>query len=178
MSLNSRDTTLQSSTTSTSVHGNKPRPLFIHAADSKIDPKRRQSVAIQPNSKSLLAFTTGKHHLVLTSAGILSLASGFVNPALAIFLGKVFDEFSAFGAGNLSAAQLRQDVTNYSIFLAALGIVAWTLNACFFATWLAFGELQAKAAQSCVFTGLAARSITWYDMRKQGIGAMIPRLQT
>ena len=46
------------------------------------------------------------------------------------------------------------------------------------AMWLAYGELQAKSARDRLFHGLLEKEIEWYDLRMNGIGALLPRLQT
>ena len=136
------------------------------------------SVESKPGWKYLFVFTTTRHYLALTCAAFLSVASGLVSPALAIFLGRVFDQFSYFGAGEIAASQLRHYVRLYSIYLGYLGFFSWGLNGAFFAGWLMFGELQAKDAQHNTFDGLSSQRMDWYDTRKSGIRALLTRLQT
>ena len=158
------------------AHGLGKRPLFIHETRPEKPTSRRHSAVIKPTWKSLFAFTTGTQSFAVFSSTLLSIASGLVNPALAILLGRVFDKFSSFGAGTIDVTDLQDHVTSYSIILAGLGAASWALNTSFFAAWVAFGELQAKLAQRSVFTALATRPVTWYDLRKDGIAALVPRL--
>lgn len=127
--------------------------------------------------KALFYFTT-KPHLVPLSLGILaSIVSGLASPAQAILIGRAFQQFSSYATGALTGTELLTKETEYVFYLLGLGCVGWIVEFFFFGFWLAFGELQAKSARDRLFTGLLERDIEWYDMRKNGIGALIPRLQ-
>lgn len=128
--------------------------------------------------KSLLAFTTGKHLGAFAFAGVLSFTSGLVSPALAIFLGRIFDNFSDFGAGKMEAGDLRYKVGVYSTYLGFLGLLSWALSGTSFMSWLVYGELQAKVVQEFVFDGLASQRVEWYDTRRSGVSALLTRLNT
>lgn len=71
---------------------------------------------------------------------------------------------------------MRQE-KNYVYYLLILASIAWLFSSIDLAVWIAFGELQAKSARDRLFYGLLRKEIAWYDMRKDGIGAMLPRLQ-
>ncbi|MCJ1322561.1 hypothetical protein MMC15_007910 [Xylographa vitiligo] len=127
---------------------------------------------------SLFNFTSKTHILPLTIAACLSVASGIVIPALAIFLGKIFDTFTDYGAGTISGADLTKQTSLNGLYLLGLGSVSWILNGSFFMFWLLFGELQARHIREMLFDGMLQKEMAWYDMRKSGVNAMIPRLQT
>ncbi|MCJ1400530.1 hypothetical protein MMC11_003736 [Xylographa trunciseda] len=127
---------------------------------------------------SLFNFTSRAHILPLTIAGCLSVASGIVIPALAIFLGKIFDTFADYGAGMISGSDLTKQTSVNGLYLLGLGSASWILNGSFFMFWLLFGELQAKHIREMLFNGMLQREMAWYDLRKSGVNAMIPRLQT
>ncbi|KAG9875031.1 putative ABC transporter, partial [Aureobasidium melanogenum] len=88
-------------------------------------------------------------------------------------LGKAFNAFT----NSNSPSAVLSSVTNYTVYLVALGVGSWLVHFVFFSAWLAFGELQANSARERLFLGMLDKEIEWYDMRKNGIGALIPRLQ-
>lgn len=63
------------------------------------------------------------------------------------------------------------------IAIVGVGAGSWVLNGGFFMFWLVFGELQAKIVRDKLFDGLMQKDMEWYDLRKNGIGALILRLQ-
>ena len=127
---------------------------------------------------ALFSFTSVSHTIVFMLAIVLSIASGIVIPALAIFLGKIFDLFTSFGAGEIGGPELIKEVSEYGIALVGLGSASGILNSIFFALWLLFGELQAKSAREKLFYAMLEKDLEWYDMRKAGIEALISRQQT
>ena len=128
--------------------------------------------------RSLFTFTTKRHLVILFLAAALSISSGVITPALAILLGRIFDDFTKFGAHQLNGNELVSSVTTGCLALVVLGSVSWLLNGSFYLLWLVFGELQAKAIRDKLFEGLLNRDMEWYDKRKDGIGALVPRCQT
>lgn len=131
----------------------------------------------QAEWKALFNFTTRAHVFPLAIGLSLSVASGVVIPALAYFLGKIFDIFSSYATGSISASDLTRRVSTSGIELVGLGSLSWLLNGGFFMFWLCFGELQAKAVRNKLFGGMLQKDMEWFDMRKAGVNAMIPRLQ-
>jgi ATP-binding cassette subfamily B (MDR/TAP) protein 1 len=123
--------------------------------------------------RALFFFTTKSHLTCLIVALVASLASGAITPAQSYLLGKAFNTFTSSG----SPSNILKTVSNYALYLAALGVGSWLTHFVFFSAWLAFGELQANSARERLFLGMLDKEIEWYDMRKTGIGAMIPRLQ-
>ena len=128
--------------------------------------------------RALFNFTTRAHILPLSVGVLLSIASGIIIPALALFLGRVFDSFTDFGAGRISGSELIKKVSQNAIYIVALGSASWLLNGSYYMFWLIFGELQAKSVRDKLFSGMLQKDMEWYDTRKAGISAMIPRLQT
>src|SRR5450755_10659 len=61
--------------------------------------------------RSLFNFTSRTHILPLVLAILLSIVSGIVIPGLAYFLGKIFNAFTNFGAGELTEKELMRKVT-------------------------------------------------------------------
>ena len=128
--------------------------------------------------RALFNFTAGLHIIPFVLAISFSVASGIVIPALAVFLGKLFNEFADFGAGQVSEHHLMRSVTNYSIILCGLGCASGILNGAYYGLWLVFGELQAKSAREKLFMGMLNKEMEWYDMRTSGIEPLVSRLQT
>ena len=132
---------------------------------------------VQATWTSLFAFTTKSHLPVLCVALSLSVASGIVIPAFAVFLGKVFNAFTDFGTGKLDGPALVHKVSRFALYLIELGGISWMLNGAFYMAWLVFGELQARDARDQLFDSMLRKDMAWYEMRKAGVGALIPRLQ-
>lgn len=142
---------------------------------------RRESETSQNSSarwRSLFAFTSRSHLLTLCFALILSVASGAVAPVLSYLLGKVFDCFTSFGGGKYGGPELIRRVSKYAMGLTGLGAASGLLHTGYFGFWLVFGELQAKSARDSLYAGMLEKDMEWYDMRKDGIDALIQRLQT
>ena len=127
--------------------------------------------------RSLFHFTSRRHVCSLTLALFFSIASGIVAPALALFLGKVFDQFSEYGSGKVESKVFIDKVTLYAISLCGLGAASGILNGAFYGFWLAFGELQASSAREQLFTNLLDKEVEWFDMRATGIETVVSRLQ-
>ncbi|KAI7484732.1 putative ABC transporter [Hortaea werneckii] len=128
--------------------------------------------------KALFFFTTKANLPILVSAVICSIACGAIMPIEAFITGKIFDGFSSFALRKTSATEFLDHQKKYVVYQVALSGASWVFHSCEFMLWLAFGELQAKSARDRLFHGLLEREIEWYDMRKNGIGALLPRLQT
>lgn len=132
----------------------------------------------QTQWKDLFNFMTRKHVPLFALAFSLSVICGLAVPANAYLLGKVFDAFAKQGAGTMTGEKLRSEVSKYCIYIIALAAGNWLMNTFYFTTWILFGETQARSARERVFAALLKRNMTWYDQRKNGVAAMVPRLQT
>ena len=147
-------------------------PGDLEASDEKNNLPRHASW------RSLFNFTSTRDALPLLSAIIFSIAAGIITPALAIFLGKIFDLFTNFGAGEISGSDLVKEVSTYAIILAGLGTASGLLHAGFFMLWLVFGELQAKHVKERLFEGMLEKEMGWYDMCTDGVDTLVSRFQT
>ncbi|GAB7358522.1 hypothetical protein MBLNU230_g2585t1 [Neophaeotheca triangularis] len=127
--------------------------------------------------KALFFFTTRSHVPLLVGAITTSVIAGLVTPATTLFQGLIFERFSQFAGGAITHEEFVADQKLYIYYLLAISGGAWVIHALDFNLWLAFGELQAKSARDRLFHGLLEKDIEWYDMRKNGIGAQLPRLQ-
>ena len=142
------------------------------------DESAEEELLQQAEWRSLFNFTTKAHVPTLIIGLLLAVVSGIVIPALAFFLGQIFDVFTDYGAGTISGPDLTKQVSLRGIELLGLGLASWLFNGGFFISWLSFGELQAKNVRNKLFDGMLQKEMEWYDMRKSGMNAMIPRLQT
>lgn len=127
---------------------------------------------------SLFNFCKRAHVPVLAPALFLSVACGILVPALAIFLGKIFNSFTAFGAGKLSGHELKAKVSTQALGVLGLAGANWLLKGLFFTAWLMLGELQAKEVRDKIFANLLQKDFEWFEIQVSGIGALLPRLQT
>lgn len=127
--------------------------------------------------KDLFNFVTRKHIPLMVLAISLSVTCGLAVPANAYLLGKVFDVFSKHAMGTITGDKLKSDVAKYCVYLIGLAAGNWLLNTLYFTSWILFGETQARSARERVFAALMKRNMTWYDQRKNGVAALVPRLQ-
>lgn len=139
-------------------------------------PRRRRR--LRSKWMSLFNFTTRKHLVPLLSALFLTISAGILYPVTAIFLGKLFEAFSSFGAYKTTGDQLLERVVNNCIVLLALGSATWVLNGGYFTLWVAFGELQARCVRELLFEDMLKKDLEWFEMKKDGMGAFLPRLQS
>ncbi|KAK0122067.1 hypothetical protein ONS95_010331 [Cadophora gregata] len=128
--------------------------------------------------RSLFFFTTRKHSLVIVIAVFSSLLSALLKPALAIFFGKIFSNFTKFGLGVMSGPEALIAISRWCIALVSLGGAAWLIEGVFLSSWMVFGELQAKSVREQMFVGLLDKEMEWYDLRQDGSGSLLIRLQT
>lgn len=132
----------------------------------------------KPSWRSLFFFTTRKHSLVIAIAIFSSLLSALLKPALAIFFGKIFSIFTKFGLGILSGPEALRAISKWCIALVSLGGAAWLIEGAFLSSWMVFGELQAKSVREQMFVGMLDKEMEWYDLRQDGIGSLLIRIQT
>jgi ATP-binding cassette subfamily B (MDR/TAP) protein 1 len=127
--------------------------------------------------RALFAFTT-RRQIPMIIAGIITAAlAGAASPANNLIVGKLYGGFTDYASGKLDKDEFMRLETKYVIYLVGIAAGSWLLHTLDFAIWVAFGELQAKSARDRLFYGLLDKDIEWYDMRKNGIGALLPRLQ-
>lgn len=127
--------------------------------------------------RALFFFTT-KANLPCLILGITcSVIAGLAAPFTAFLTGKVFNGFTEYAAGQWSKEKLHNEEIKYIIFLVCVAVAKSMIHSLDFTLWMSFGELQAKSARDRLFYGLLEKNTEWYDMRKNGIGALLPRLQ-
>lgn len=132
----------------------------------------------KPSWRSLFTFTKRSHTLAVVFALTSTLISACIKPAAAVFFGKIFSSFTQFGSGAINGQQCLHEISKWCIALACLGCLAWVVEGVFFSSWVAFGELQAKSIRTSMFEGMLDKDMEWYDLRQDGVGALLIRIQT
>lgn len=123
--------------------------------------------------RALFFFATKAHLPCLSVAIISAILTGLVSPASALLVGKAFQNFASTTDGN----ELVRKVTKYVLYMVGVALGGLLLHFIYFSAWVTFGELQANSARDRLFNGMLVKDIEWYDLRKNGVGALIPRLQ-
>jgi ATP-binding cassette, subfamily B (MDR/TAP), member 1 len=131
-----------------------------------------------PAWKALFNFTARRHLPFLLAGLLFSLASGVAVPVNAFIFGKLFALFTAFGTGDISSNQFKDDVSKYVTYILVLATGCWLFNFLGFFCWHVFGDLQACSARERLFNALLLRRIEWYDRRKDGVEALTTRILT
>ena len=140
--------------------------------------EEEEDLAERASWRSLFNFTSKRDTIPFLLALTSSVAAGIVAPALAVFLGSIFDLFTNSGAGEISGTILLKKVSMYAMILAGLGTVSGFLHASYFMLWLVFGELQGKHARERLFDCLLEKDMGWFDIRTDGIDTLLSRSQT
>ena len=133
---------------------------------------------VQASWRSLFSFTTQRDTSSIALALVATITSALLKPAAAVFFGKIFSILTQFGARSLSTGDTLHQISLWCTALAILGGAAWLVEWIFLYTWVVFGELQAKTVRNQMFTGMLDKEIEWYDLRQDGIGTLLIRIQT
>lgn len=128
---------------------------------------------LQARLPSLFEFTAFSHVPVLIAALFFTVCTALINPLFALCLGRLFQTFTDMGNGDLSVALFLIEVSHYAAQLAVLGGISWLCNAAFLFLWMTFSELQARNARRRLFEQLLTRELAWFDMREEGMGALL-----
>jgi len=159
----------------------RPKSEVSNAASAKISEPGSQATASSESKaapwRALFFFTTRANLPILILGIFSSLCAGAVLAINAFIQGKAFEGFINLGGGLITGQQLYDDDKKYVLYFVALAGGSWVLHGVEFFLWLSFGELQAKSARDRLFHSLLEKDIEWYDMRRNGIGALLPRLQ-
>lgn len=130
-----------------------------------------------PGWKSLFYFTTRKHLPSVVFGSIFALLAGCATTALAIFLGDVFNAFTAFGFGDIEYDALRGKILAGCFGMIGLGAAGWFLNGAYYAAFIIFGELQALNIRRDVFIELLSQDVEWFEAQEEGSGALLSGIQ-
>jgi ATP-binding cassette subfamily B (MDR/TAP) protein 1 len=133
---------------------------------------------IKPSLRSLFSFTTKNHVFDLVCCVVSGILSGALKPISSIFYGNIFGALTNYGAGVLTGRETLHTVSIWCIAITALGVATWLSEGIFLCSWMVFGELQAKSVREKMFMGLLSKDIQWYDLRRDGIGSLLIRIET
>ncbi|OAQ85289.1 ABC a-pheromone efflux pump AtrD [Purpureocillium lilacinum] len=127
---------------------------------------------------SLFVFTKASHLATLIAAILASTAAAGLRTVFAIFLGRIFDIFAAFGSGIRSGDSSVQGVSEWCLLLTGLGLGNWLASASLLSFWIAFGELQAESARRSIFKSLLYRDLAWFDTSERAMSSLLVTVQT
>lgn len=128
-------------------------------------------------STPLSDFTTRKHVPTLVAAIISCFIASFMMPLFSIILGSIFDEFTYFGAGDITSQELLKRVSDFCLQFLALGALGWFWNAVYFVLFVVYGELQAASARSRLFEGLLEKDQRFFEEHEEGTRTFLGYLQ-
>ncbi|KAI1974428.1 ATP-dependent permease [Ophidiomyces ophidiicola] len=128
--------------------------------------------------RALFLFTTRRHLAPLSAGLFFAICGGLAVPLLAVILGRIFNELTSFGARSITAVQLMHNISILCVYLLALGCTILAIQSFHFSLWIIFGELQAKKARNELFEVLLGKEVEWFDLTRDGVGALLPRIQT
>lgn len=128
--------------------------------------------------RNLFAFTTKMDTPALILAGIMSIAAGLCKAALAIIFGKIFNAMTNFGSGSVNSKDTLHEISIWCIALTGLGVAIFFCEGGLLAAWIWFGERQAKNVRHQMFTAMLDKDMEWYDLREDGMGSFLIRIQT
>ncbi|KAE8449303.1 hypothetical protein EG329_008204 [Mollisiaceae sp. DMI_Dod_QoI] len=157
-----------------SVHIESPA-----GSSHELQPLETEDISdLKPSWRSLFIFTKRSHIPAVAFALTSTLLSACIKPASAVFFGKIFSALTKFGAGTLDAQQCLHEISKWCIALVCVGALAWVVEGAFFSSWVVFGEVQARSVRQQMFEGMLDKDMEWYDLRQDGVGALLIRIQT
>ena len=93
-------------------------------------------------------------------------------------MGKFGDAVAQFGGGLIDSNTLRERTSSTINGFVAIGCLGLILNGLMYATWMVFGELQAKRVREDLFRSLLEKDLDWFEARESGVASLLTRLQT
>lgn len=155
-------------------------PTSKHSEDptSKATGVEETTATINITWKSLFNFTKGSDWFVLASGIVLVVISGGAKPVSTIFLGRIFDDLTSFGAHAETSGTLLANVSKSCLILTLLGLGASVVNSAFFAVWLIFGERQTRRMRKDMFKGMMEKEMEWFDLRTDGVSSLLVRIHS
>ena len=149
---------------------------FKQGAENKSN-KSKPKKQTKPGWKSLFYFSNRRHIPIIIAGSVFALLAGCVTTALAIFLGDVFNAFTAFGDGDIEYDGLHSKILSGALGMIALGAAGRFLNGVYYAAFMIFGEFQASTVQREIFIELLSRDVEWFEAQEEGSGALLSRIQ-
>ncbi|KAB8302970.1 hypothetical protein EYC80_006282 [Monilinia laxa] len=163
-------------------HPNSSIRLAVDDQESSIELRNvdnyQSDDEIKSSFRSLFAFTTKEHTLNLVLCIIFAIVSGVLKPISAIFYGNIFGSLTNYGGGVITAQETLHRVSKWCIAISVLGGAVWLFEGLFLCSWVIFGELQARSVREKMFVGMLEKDLEWFDLRKDGIGSLLIRIET
>lgn len=155
-----------------------PSPFETECGDGGgLKKDTRQRVRSSSTWRGLFAFTERQHTVSLALAVLAAACAAGAKTSYAIFLGKVMDVVTPFGAGTISKDSAMAGVTFWCVVLTAVGAAAWAFNSTFMAAWVIFGELVAKNTRETLFDNLLYKDMAWFDGQEEGFSSVLSSMQ-
>ncbi|KAG8631462.1 hypothetical protein KVT40_000602 [Elsinoe batatas] len=126
--------------------------------------------------RAILTFTNRSHTTILVVGITAAIIKGVAGPAGALLTGKIFGALSGYRPGVKTAESLIASVRQNVLYLLVVAGASFFVHFIFFTAWVIFGERQAKEARHQLFNALLKQEVAWFDCRKEGPSAMLPRL--
>lgn len=145
---------------------------------SSTNPQTAGNKPVRSSFKHLFSFTRWNQVGPLIAALAASAAFAAIRSIYPIFLGKIFNIVSDFGAGRRSGSETLHEISHWSQILIGLGVMNCLSGSAFLALWVIFGELQAKSVRQDIFKSLLSKKISWFDSLDQGTSSLLVRIQT
>lgn len=145
---------------------------------SSTNPQTAGNTPVRSSFKHLFSFTRWNQVGPLIAALAASAAFAAIRSIYPIFLGKIFNIVSDFGAGRRSGSETLHEISHWSQILIGLGVMNCLSGSAFLALWVIFGELQAKSIRQDIFKSLLSKKISWFDSLDQGTSSLLVRIQT
>ncbi|ETI26967.1 hypothetical protein G647_10066 [Cladophialophora carrionii CBS 160.54] len=148
-----------------------------HDEDPKNSAQTNQGYGMFNGWRSLFSFTEKAHLPVLLAAIFMSTAAGSLQPIMAFFFGKFFDNFTDFASNKIDGATfMNRSLTSfYALF--AVGGATFLFKGALFSLWLVFGEMQSRCVRELLFASLLDRDMHWYQARTSGVGTLLAKTQ-
>ncbi|KAL4784831.1 P-loop containing nucleoside triphosphate hydrolase protein [Aspergillus varians] len=128
-------------------------------------------------STPLLNFTTRKHVPTLAIATVSCFIASFTVALFSIVLGELFNDFTLFGAGDITGEALVPRISSLCVQFLGLGALGWFCNGIYFTLFVVFGELQAANARSRLFKGLLKKHQRFFEELQEGSRTFLGCLQ-
>ncbi|KAL2870203.1 ABC transporter ATP-binding protein [Aspergillus lucknowensis] len=125
----------------------------------------------------LLNFATRKHVPALVAGVFCTFVASFTVPLFSVLLGKIFNQFTLFGGGDITGQILTQRVSSSCILLVGLGAIGWFWNGIYLILFVAFGELQAASARDKLFEGLLKKDQRFFEEQQEGTRTFLSCIQ-
>lgn len=130
----------------------------------------------QARFRALFTFTQPSHTIIFVIGLCAAVLRGLAAPAAAFVTGRIFGEITAYHNGTLTGTELLGSVTQWSIILIIVGFGRLIVQGVFFASWAAYGELQARCARHKLYKNLILHEMKWFDTLEDGTTALLLRL--